>query len=228
MPSCSAAVFDGPQLIAGRCEPMNTGHAEKLVPMIEQIMAEAGLTYPDLESIVVTTGPGTFTGQRIGLSVARGLALVSGVPTIGVTGFEAIGAAFFAAHPDHQGPVLPVYDARRNEAYDQLMQKSDDGPLPHMLARHRIASLEQIVEDLPTGPVTLVGSGAELIAERARRDDLTIVTGYDAPDATRFGHIAAHVTAGPDRLARPLYLRAPDAKLPQNLPRARGDLPELA
>jgi len=112
-PFCAAALRAGGRIVSQRNEPMPKGQAERLIPMLEEMLAEAGLGWPDLAALAVCTGPGNFTGVRIGVAAARGLALGLGVPAIGVTGLEAL------AHGAPR-PVLACLDARRGQLYAQL------------------------------------------------------------------------------------------------------------
>src|ERR1051325_1687828 len=73
--ACSAAVLDGETVLAHRFAAMERGHAEALAPMVQEVMNEAGLTFAALDRLAVTTGPGTFTRQRVGLAFMRGLRL---------------------------------------------------------------------------------------------------------------------------------------------------------
>lgn len=109
---CAAALLSGDRLIAARVEPMEKGQAERLVPMLEEVLAEGGVGWRDLAALAVCTGPGNFTGVRIAVAAARGLALGLGVPAIGVTVLEARAAGA-------DGPVTVVEDARRGEVYVQ-------------------------------------------------------------------------------------------------------------
>lgn len=86
---CAAALLSGDRLLAARAEEMGRGQAERLMPMLEEMLAEAGAGWRDLAALGVGTGPGNFTGIRIAVAAARGLALGLGVPAVGVTGFEA-------------------------------------------------------------------------------------------------------------------------------------------
>jgi len=107
---CSVAVLNGDVTLAARHEPMKRGHVERLAPMVAEVLDEAELTPADLGSIAVTTGPGSFTGARLGVSFARGLALALSIPTVGVSIFEAMRADETApaivALPGKNGSVL--------------------------------------------------------------------------------------------------------------------------
>ena len=86
---CAAAVFDGDMLVTESSDAMTRGHAERLFPLIGECLAAGGLSYADITAIAVCTGPGNFTGARIGVAAARGLALSLGAPSIGVDRFDA-------------------------------------------------------------------------------------------------------------------------------------------
>src|SRR6185295_14030997 len=94
---------------------MNRGHAEQLAPMVERVMHAAGLGFGDLERLAVTTGPGTFTGQRVGLAFMRAAALASKLPLIGITTMDAMAADALARAPTKWAAV--VADAKRGEVY---------------------------------------------------------------------------------------------------------------
>lgn len=86
---CAVAVFDDARCVIERSDAMTRGHAERLFPLIDESLAAAGLTYSDISAIAVCTGPGNFTGARIGVAAARGLALSLGAPSVGVARFDA-------------------------------------------------------------------------------------------------------------------------------------------
>ncbi|MCF3973669.1 tRNA (adenosine(37)-N6)-threonylcarbamoyltransferase complex dimerization subunit type 1 TsaB [Paracoccus salsus] len=94
---CAAALLCGDRLLTLRHEEMGTGQAERLFPMLEEMLGEAGLGWSDIAVIGVGTGPGNFTGIRVAVAAARGLALALGVPAVGVTATEA--AAFGLPRP---------------------------------------------------------------------------------------------------------------------------------
>ncbi|WP_424832415.1 tRNA (adenosine(37)-N6)-threonylcarbamoyltransferase complex dimerization subunit type 1 TsaB [Ruegeria sp.] len=110
---CAAALLRGGQITVSRAEAMTRGQAERLMPLLEEVLAEAGCTWQDLDAVGVGTGPGNFTGIRISVSAARGLALGLGVPAIGVDGFDAL------ANLAPEGQV-PAIRAPREQAYVRL------------------------------------------------------------------------------------------------------------
>ena len=139
---CAAALLL-PNRVIHRCEPMEKGQAERLIPLLEEVLSEGGLEWSDLKALAVGTGPGNFTGVRIAVAAARGLALGLGIPAIGVTRLEALAYGL-------PRPVLVLEDAKRGQVYAQLFT-SDGAGIAH-LTDHAI----------PDGPATgsAAGEGA--------------------------------------------------------------------
>src|SRR3979490_2165233 len=108
--ACAAAVLDTAQnrLIAQESLAMKRGHAEALMPLIARVMKESGIAFASLDRIAVTTGPGSFTGLRVGLSAARGLALAANKPAVGVTTLTAYAAPIVSQTADQ--PVIAAFD----------------------------------------------------------------------------------------------------------------------
>jgi tRNA threonylcarbamoyladenosine biosynthesis protein TsaB len=197
--SCSVAILDGERVAASAREVMARGHQERLAPMAQQVMAEAGLAFDRLDRIAVTVGPGSFTGLRVGIAFAKGLALALDRPAVGIGTLEALAA-------EAEGLIFPAIDARRGQLYLQAFEDGRALMAPDALtaevAAARIAELSQ------GRPFTLVGSGAALLADFAPAAAVIAIEGADARAVAR---LAAARDPAP---LKPLYLRAPDAKLP--------------
>jgi tRNA threonylcarbamoyl adenosine modification protein YeaZ len=109
---CAAALLRGTTLIARSSEDMGRGQAERLVPLLEGLIREAGLDWTELSAVAVGIGPGNFTGIRISVSTARGLALALDIPAIGISTFDAI-----RAHSTTTLPHLPAVPAPQDRLY---------------------------------------------------------------------------------------------------------------
>jgi tRNA threonylcarbamoyladenosine biosynthesis protein TsaB len=177
-----------PDRISQRLEPMEKGQAERLVPFLEAVLAEGGLGWSDLKALAVGTGPGNFTGVRISVAAARGLALGLGIPAIGVTRLEAL--AFGLPRP-----LRVIEDARRGEVYVQ-----DFGDAGAGLARLAEADLTDRVGHVTgsaAGPLALAGA---------------------MPLAEAIARIGAGRAATPQPRPAPFYLRGADAAPPADPP----------
>jgi tRNA threonylcarbamoyladenosine biosynthesis protein TsaB len=203
--ACSAAVVRGDDVLATLSEPMIRGHQERLAPLVQETMAQAGIAFADLDRIGVTVGPGSFTGLRVGLAFAKGLGLALDRPCIGVGTLEAL-----AASGPGPGLTVAAIDAKRGQIYLQLFQDGVAVMAPDVLPREIAAA--RLAEVWTGGPVRLVGPGAALLAGVLPGADLNERA---APDPLAWARLTA--TKPADVPARPLYLRAPDAKLPGGL-----------
>jgi tRNA threonylcarbamoyladenosine biosynthesis protein TsaB len=212
--ACSVAVLDTrtSRLIAQESQPMKRGHAEALMPMIARVMKDAGLAFTALDRITVTTGPGSFTGLRVGLSAARGIALAADKPVVGVTTLTAFAAPVVSANAAQ--PVIAAIDARHDHVYVQAVA-GDGSPL----MSPRIAPIEEALGAARFGAPHLVGNAAGILAERWPADapPLFQVDTLAAPDITWVAWLGAALD--PETApARPYYLRAPDAQPSNNKP----------
>ncbi|SLN49986.1 tRNA (adenosine(37)-N6)-threonylcarbamoyltransferase complex dimerization subunit type 1 TsaB [Ruegeria meonggei] len=108
---CAAALLRGDTIAASRVEPMSRGQAERLMPLIQDLLTDTGCTWDDLTAIGVGIGPGNFTGIRISVSAARGLALGLGIPAVGVSGFDALSNMAKDGLPAIRAPREHVYVA---------------------------------------------------------------------------------------------------------------------
>jgi tRNA threonylcarbamoyladenosine biosynthesis protein TsaB len=198
--ACSVAVLDGETILAHRFEEMARGHAEALAPMVEQTMQQAGIGFGALERLAVTTGPGTFTGQRVGLAFMRGLRVALKKPLIGITTLEAMAFATGAER------AAAIHDAKRDEAY-LLLWESGEIVLPPTVMPFK----EALTRIRTFGSCTLCGTGAT--AAKTELGAEFRLAEIRQPDALWVARLA--LTRAPsDTPPAPLYLRAPDAKLP--------------
>lgn len=207
---CAASVLDGDRVLAARALDMERGQSERLVPLIAAVLADANLAPADLDLIAVTTGPGGFTGIRIGLACARGLALATGKPAVGVTNFEAAAAAVPPEARDGRS-LVAVIELKRAEFYLQVFSPSGpaqgDGAL---VAKDALAAF------LPRGALLLAGDAAARLAPLLRRHDVALAPGTSRADAGRVALLGrARFKAEGAAPLRPLYLRAPDTTKPR-------------
>jgi tRNA threonylcarbamoyladenosine biosynthesis protein TsaB len=215
--ACAAAVLDtdAGHLIARESQPMKRGHAEALMPLIARVVKEAGIGFAALGRIAVTTGPGSFTGLRVGLSAARGIGLAADKPVVGLTTLTAYAAAVVSENGQH--PIISAIDARHDQVYFQVVSGNGSS-----LIRPRIAPVAEALEAARFGAPLLVGNAARILAERwpATAPPPLQVDPQPAPDIAWVAWLGAAVN--PDTApARPYYLRAPDAK-PQADPRQQA------
>jgi tRNA threonylcarbamoyladenosine biosynthesis protein TsaB len=206
--ACSAAVLDLNRggVIASETLAMTRGHAEALMPLIARVMDQARIEFSELDRIAVTTGPGSFTGLRVGISATRGIALAAGKPAIGLSTLAGLAAPLIAA--DDSTNVVAAIDARHDHVYLQVF-----GTGGRTLVSPRIATLRNAVRAAAAGPARLIGSAAGLLAAAWPKgtDPPLLVDNRGAPDVSwiaRLGAAAAEGYGPP----RPLYLRAPDAQ----------------
>jgi tRNA threonylcarbamoyladenosine biosynthesis protein TsaB len=218
--ACAAGILDtdAGKMIAHETLPMKRGHAEALMPLIARVMKASGIAFASLDRIAVTTGPGSFTGLRVGLSAARGIALAAGKPAVGVTTLTAYAAPVVSESGEH--PVISAIDARHGHVYFQVVSGNGSS-----LVRPQLVSVEEALDASGFGAAYLVGNAAEILSRRWPAQALAPfkVDAQPAPDIAWVGWLGAAVS--PDTApARPYYLRAPDAK-PQNDPLQKAAQP---
>jgi tRNA threonylcarbamoyladenosine biosynthesis protein TsaB len=207
--ACSAAVYNAERqkVLAAAFQPMATGQAEAIGPMVRGVMENSGMAFSSIDGIAATVGPGTFTGMRIGLAFARGLKLALGVPMFGITTLKAI-AANVTSNPGAR-PIAVLIDARRGNVYSQVFSAKLD-PLNEPLAH----SLAEAAARLSRDECWIIGSGADLLADAGEHRNLIRSQASDLPHASVVAALAAHETAS-EIPPLPLYLRPPGASLPR-------------
>jgi tRNA threonylcarbamoyladenosine biosynthesis protein TsaB len=191
---CEAALVRGAQLVAERSEPMSQGHDARLAPLVDEMMREAGIVFAELDRIAVIVGPGSFTGVRVGVAFARGLALALERPAVGVTSLEAL--AFGS-----QGRVLAALPAKRRPPevtwWAQTIQAG------------RGAS-----EPVEADPTTLraMANGVPVWGSDLEAANLGAAIHVARPTAAAAAHFASSLAADDLPPPRPIYVREPDAK----------------
>jgi tRNA threonylcarbamoyladenosine biosynthesis protein TsaB len=206
--ACSVCVLDhdAPEPLALASEPMDRGHAEALLPLLDRVMARVDGIFASLDRVAVTVGPGSYTGLRVGIAAARAIGLAAGVPVVGVTTLSALLAPLVAS--ETRRVLAAAIDARHGQVYFQLV-----APGGRIVIAPTLVGIRDAIRLIGTGPATLTGSGAPAIALEALSTgvDTIIPPGPGAPDivwVARLGMIADPAQA----LPKPLYLRGPDAR----------------
>lgn len=248
--ACSVALWADGEIIAHSFQERRRGHAETLMVMVEDVRRSALLEYSDLDRLAVTVGPGGFTGLRIGLAAARGMALATGLPLFGVTTLEAVAASaaasFRAGESGEEGgkhgslTVTVILDARRGEVYGQTFKFPANKIPANKFSTSEICGVA-LTQPVVLRPAEMIDSLAALLAEQAdgqtggqfvagngvallgdelfaRCPGLEGMPDIKFPDAAMIAAIAAtrQIDPASELLPpSPLYLRAPDAKLPK-------------
>lgn len=207
-------------IVAHRFEEMERGQAERINPMIGEVMDESGRTFGALDAVAVTVGPGAFTGLRIGLAAARTIGLAASVQMVGVTTFAALARAV----PDDERrgrSLLIAVNGKRKDVFTQIF---DDGG--QAVGEPAALDPETALGMLPPGPLLIGGDGGpalrKALAHCAVAGDgegvlLRFSSAMGPPNAAQAAAIGAQTLAEqtfPAPPPRPLYIRPPDARLP--------------
>ncbi|WP_027061039.1 tRNA (adenosine(37)-N6)-threonylcarbamoyltransferase complex dimerization subunit type 1 TsaB [Mesorhizobium loti] len=201
---CAACVYDAAAgLELGRSAlDLGKGHAEHLMAVIAEALRAGATDYAGLGAIAVSVGPGSFTGLRVGVSTARGLALALKIPAIGVTTLEALAAEAAMAFPGRT--VLAALDAGREEIHTALYDKMlvlTYGPAVTTLPEATALAIDN--------SAVLAGTGVAQIAASAKRG---FDIGPQTATADIFTYARLAASKGEGERPKPLYLRGADAK----------------
>jgi tRNA threonylcarbamoyl adenosine modification protein YeaZ len=216
--ACSAAVYDGAirLALARESEPMTRGHAEALAPMVERVLSKIEGGVSSIDKIAVAVGPGSFTGLRIGVAMARAMALALEIPVVGVSTLMAYAGPML--DDPRPGVIAAVVDAAHGSVYFHLIDSK-----AKQVFSPRLVSLRDAVRAIGGSPARVVGDAARILAEEARRAGVDV----DASAAAAFPDIIAiariGLAADPALWpARPLYVKPPDAHPPRDAAVARA------
>jgi len=207
-PDCAIAIAQSEAavatILARASERIGRGHAERLMPMIEATLSKAGVAFEDLARIAVTTGPGSFTGVRIGVAAARGLALALDITAVGIGSLEALASPL--VRTARYGTVAAALDAKRGEVFG-FIQNGVSGEVLVESSAFPVADFAILLRRFPT-TIALVGNGAPLVAS----DDfgLEVAGTAESPDIAGVALLA--LKAATDAPPTPLYARGADAK----------------
>lgn len=221
------ALWQDNALVLERSQVMDRGHAEALMPMIEEAMEDAGVSPSQVDLLAVTTGPGGFTGVRIGLAAARGLALALDRPLIGLSVFDVLLHQMtrdIKAEQRASRQILCVIDTKRQDVF---LQRFDHNLQP--VNHATVADCEQVIGILAAGSggvsqlaerYILLGDGCEVIRHAWTGDqqawqDLDVMVYNTQPRASQVAEMAAAqgVPEPGAALPKPLYLRSPEVRI---------------
>jgi len=215
--SCSVAIVDSGNPVVELTHSHGLTHTRRLMPMIDRVLDDCGLSIDDMEGLAVTLGPGSFTGLRIGLSTVKGLAFADSKPVAGVNALDVLARQF----PFAGCRICAMIDARKNEVYAAEYQWCQSGPVT--LRKARAATPETVLAEMAAlhTPCLYVGNGA-----RRYKDRIAAIQGRHArfcPDgqsvirAAVIGIMAQEVFDArrdiPLSDLTPLYIRASDAEM---------------
>lgn len=176
-PVCSVVLCEGDKILAQRDSSDAQAHSAKLAVFINEIVAESGKKMQDIEAVCVSSGPGSYTGLRIGVSAAKGLCYALERPLLSVPTLKSMAAQYYMEHPDYNGWVCPMVDARRMECYAAIFNKELEEIKP---------TTADIIEEgiydtyLSQNTITFIGNGAAKtqpilgVHNNARWDDFEI------------------------------------------------------
>jgi tRNA threonylcarbamoyladenosine biosynthesis protein TsaB len=201
---CSAAVWKNGRVATYVENAKPVMQSASLIPMIENALAQSGITYADLTSVAATVGPGSFTGIRVALAAARAICYARKIPGMGYTTLQVLSFAV----QQQSAHTLAMLNAGKGEQYFQYYRNSPWQPLHEP----QLATLEQALQTAPNGNITVVGNSPVA-------DTRFIASSIAFPRADALAELAIAYPELAQGSLRPFYIRAPDAKLPAAKPK---------
>ncbi len=216
--SCSAGLWDSETGAAcQKTEDMRTGHAERLLPLVEEVLSEAGTSWQDIGLVAVTNGPGSFTGLRVGLAAARSLGLSLNVPVRAASTTETLAGQYFEAG-ENGAPLAVLLETKRSDYYFQMFAADGEAAGAPEAIDGPGAS-----EKMPAGCV-LIGDAAQRFAADNKAEAFYLKTGYSKVDPVFLARrvYMFSVDSSEASFPSPLYLRNADVSLSKSIPRRIG------
>lgn len=223
--SCSVAVVSSEKVLAEYTLQVEKTHSERLLPLVDSVLRDAGVNLSDLGGIVVSAGPGSFTGVRIGMATAKALGQALGLPLAGVSSL----AALAAQAPFFSGTVSPMLDARRKQVYNAFFQA---GNPPQRLLEDRTISVAALLEDLREmpGEVLFTGDGVPVYMEAIKSllGERALFQPQESclPRASTVGRLGLGILAAGKGMSyleiAPSYVRRSEAEVKYELRHGKG------
>lgn len=216
MNACCAGVYNAArEKRVARAEIMPAGHGERLLPLVNEVMAEAGLGFSELDAVLVTVGPGAFTGLRIGLSAAKSLGTALGIPVFGITTLQALALQYAAAHKGGGG-IAVIIETKREDFYFQVFSGTG-APEGEEKAVAGTAG----ADILRLGRYTVIGDGLPRFRQVTENQGLDSVVWDESCMLVDAGFVALNFYENKERgnaytaSAVPVYLRGADVTTPK-------------
>lgn len=206
----SAALFEDDRLVSSYLLDMTVKHSERVLSTVDRLLADAGWRMDDLGLLACAAGPGAFTGLRIGIATAKGLAFAARLPLVGVNSLEAV--ALSLAHA--AVPICPMLDARKRQVFAALFQPDGRGGL-RRLREDISAPAAQVAASL-AGPCLLLGDGVDLFREQilaAAPEAILVPTALSVPRAIAVGWLGRQAFARGEQGLTAHYVRPSDAEM---------------
>jgi tRNA threonylcarbamoyladenosine biosynthesis protein TsaB len=205
---CSVALTEKNQLVAQKIDRESSKQAERLFSIIDDLLKENNYSYQNINAIAVNIGPGSFTGVRIGMAAAYGIAIAAQIPIVGVDGFTALASHIKAKN------ILVALDAKRGQIFAKFFNNNS--------FTEELLIYYNEITDFVGGDTNfnIIGDGADLIAPflREKSINFSITPEPKLPDASMIARVAYQKIIDDNFVKQPipLYIRTPDAKLPKN------------
>jgi len=211
----SIALTGNGKLLAEATAQPEVTHSRRLLGTVSWLMRAAGVDWPEIDAIGVSLGPGSFTGLRIGLAAAQGLALAAGIPLVGVETLDALALACIGVREER---ICPVLDARKQEVYTALYRPGDGNGYPVRLSADQAVGPDELT-DMIDRPTVMAGPGVAVYREVfAKNSCIRLLPASLAhPRAMYVGLLAERMLADGLRpnpaIISPKYVRASEAEI---------------